>query len=237
MRRLEIPTVGGAFGPGRRQAPVDPVPIFLPQNASARKPRNSPFAISSRRRVGVPSASNGSAPDPPGSSGSSSIVTAPDATFLPTFPANIDFPLATWEERNDGISTSSSSAAAPFSRTTLYSPVFGRTAPSIRSARSAPSRAIASALSPRSDRAKPNPYPVCPSPFSSATVSTCAEQRDSLLAAENPREWNRDTVATVSRSAAVRTRFTRGSRARAPASRERANSPFSASGTDSTEGS
>ena len=119
----------------------------------------------------------------------------------------------------------------------MYSPVFGRTAPSIRSARVAPSSAIAAAFSPRSDRATPNPYPVCPSPFSSATVSTCAEQRDSRLVAANPREWNRDTVATVSRSAAVRTRFTRGSRARACASRERANSPFSASGTVSTEGS
>ena len=237
MRRLEIPTVGGAFGPGRRHAPVDPVPIFLPQNASARKPRNSPFAISSRRRVGTPSASNGSAPDPPGSSGSSSIVTASDATRRPTFPANIDFPLATWEARNDGISTSSSSAAAAFSRTTRYSPVFGRTAPSIRSARAAPSSAIAAASSPRSDRAAPNPYPVCPSPFSSATVSTCAEQNDSRRVAANPREWNRETVATVSRTEAVRTRFIRGSRARACASRTRANSPFSPSGTVSTAGS
>ena len=36
MRRFEIPTVGGCFAPGRRQAPVDPVPTFLPQKASAR---------------------------------------------------------------------------------------------------------------------------------------------------------------------------------------------------------
>jgi len=205
------PDRGGCFRP-RTAAGTGSIPCrsFSPRTPSARKPRSSLSAISSRRRVGVPSASNGSAPDPPGSSGSSSIVTAPDATFPPTFPANIDFP---WRPGRRGTTGSAPRAARPPRRFRDHPVLPGpseRTAPSILSARVAPSSAIADASSPRSDRATPNPYPVCPSPAPRHRLHVREQVGDPPRRGE-PREWNRETVAIVSRSAAVRTRFTRGS--------------------------
>jgi hypothetical protein len=94
-----------------------PVPNFLPQKASARYPLSTPFSTRTFRRQGEPSPSKGCEPLPCASRGSSQIPTFEEAIVCPCFPASIDFPLATWEARKDGISTSSSSAAAPFSRT------------------------------------------------------------------------------------------------------------------------
>src|SRR3972149_4656034 len=220
--REEDAVARGLAQGGQRDLPRGDAQVRDPHRGGLLRPRTSAGAGRSRPHFPPPEGARHVAPDPP---------------LPPTFPASIDFPLATWEEKNDGTSPSSSSAAAPFSSTALYSPVFGRTAPSIRHARSAPSSAIAPASSPRSERAKPNPYPVCPSPFSSATDSTCAVQRDSRRLAANPREWNRDTAPTVSCNAAVRTRALPESRARTFASRDRANSAFPSSGIVSTEGS
>src|SRR5512134_4205249 len=116
-KRLEIPTAGGDLGEGRRQLAVVPVPSFLPQNESAKNPFSTPRSTSATRRQGEPSPSNACEPLPCASRGSSQIPTFKEAISCPCFPASIDLPLATWEARKEGISTSSSSAAAAFSRT------------------------------------------------------------------------------------------------------------------------
>jgi hypothetical protein len=110
---------------------------------------------SSRRRAGTPSRRTAPRRIPPGRAG------RPRWRPLPTRPRRRPsrqhrLPFATWGARKDGRDVEQA-AAAPFSITARYAPVFGRAAPSMRSARSAPSAEISATESPRSDRAKPKP--------------------------------------------------------------------------------
>ncbi len=178
-RSPAVPTAGGTLGAARRRLAVVPVPNFLPQNVSARKPASVPSRTRTFRRDGTPSPSKSVAPVPSGSSGSSTTSTSGDATGVPILPANIDLPFFTFGARKEAASTSRRSAAASFSRIAATRPVGRGRAPSIRRALRPLSSAIGPGERSENRRQNPNPYPVDPSDPSSATESTEAKYRDS----------------------------------------------------------